>query len=709
MNRKDKSLRLCLLFLLLPLFSAAQFDYPKTRKSADSEVFHGTTVADPYRWLECDTCAEVRSWVIEQNKVTQKWFAAVTYRNEIRKRLAKIWSFSSMTPPSKKADKFFIYKNDGTQNHSVLYWFSQKDSTHKILLDPNTFSIDGTTSLNSAVPDSKAKYMAYSISHKGSDWSEIKIKEIQSGVDLKDHLKWVKFSGISWYKNGFFYSRYDAPKGAEYSVRNEYHKVYYHTIGTDQSADVLIYAENDKPLRNFGVNLIPNSTWLVLSSTEGTSGNSVRVADAKNWKPGVKLEWKVVAEGFSDDYSPVGFVKGKMLFLTNASAPNRKLIAVNPNNLLPGSQVVVIPERESVLESVSIANGKLVVKYLENVSSKLQVFSLEGIYERDIELPLIGMVSGISGSMNEPVIYYSMVSYTFPSRIYKVDLRNYQTSLYFKPEIDFKSENFETKQVWYTSKDGTKVPMFITHKKGLKYDGNNPLFLFGYGGFNIGYTPEFRVDRSVFLENNGIYCVANIRGGGEFGQNWHKAGTKLQKQNVFNDFIAAAEYLIEKGYTNKNKIAIHGRSNGGLLAGACLTQRPDLFKCVIPQVGVLDMLKFHRFTIGWAWKGDYGSSDNKEEFEYLLRYSPVHNVKPAQYPATLVVTGDHDDRVVPAHSFKFIAELQANQKGDAPVLVRIDTGGGHGSGKPLAMQIDEYTDMWTFVFYNLGMDFNLQE
>ncbi len=302
-----------------------------------------------------------------------------------------------------------------------------------------------------------------------------------------------------------------------------------------------------------------------------------------------------------------------------------------------------------------------------------------------------------------------MVSYTFPSRIYKVDLRNYQTSLYFKPEIDFKSENFETKQVWYTSKDGTKVPMFITHKKGLKYDGNNPLFLFGYGGFNISYTPEFRVDRSVFLENNGIYCVANIRGGGEFGQNWHKAGTKLQKQNVFNDFISAAEFLIEKGYTSKSKIAIHGRSNGGLLAGACLTQRPDLFKCVIPQVGVLDMLKFHRFTIGWAWKGDYGSSDNKEEFEYLLRYSPVHNVKSAQYPATLVLTGDHDDRVVPAHSFKFIAELQSNQKGDAPVMVRIDTGGGHGSGKPLAMQIDEYTDMWTFVFYNLGIDFKLQE
>jgi prolyl oligopeptidase len=419
----------------------------------------------------------------------------------------------------------------------------------------------------------------------------------------------------------------------------------------------------------------------------------------------MKLNFTSLVKEFKSDYEFAGSVPKGLLFLTNDSASNQRLILVDPKNPDRKFWKNILSEKEFVLESITLAGNSIIAKYLENVSSKVYQFDLSGKLIREIKLPVLGTVSGISGDMKSQVLYYAMVSYTFPSRVYQVDLKTGNTSLYFKPEIDFDSDAFETKQVWYTSKDGTKIPMFITHKKGLKIDGNNPTFLFGYGGFNISYTPEFRVDRTVFLENNGVYCVANIRGGGEFGEKWHKAGTKLQKQNVFDDFIAAAEYLISSGYTNKNKLAIHGRSNGGLLAGACLTQRPDLFKCVIPQVGVLDMLKFHKFTIGWAWTGDYGSSENKEEFDYLKKYSPVHNVKEIAYPATLVVTGDHDDRVVPAHSFKFIAELQYKQKGDAPVLVRIDSGGGHGAGKPLSMQIAEYSDMWTFVFANLEMSF----
>jgi len=684
-----------------------QLTYPETRKTDHKDIYHNAKVTDPYNWLECDTCTEVEAWVREQNKVTYDFLEKISFRNDIRKRLTEIWSFASMSAPSKKKGREFFYKNNGKQNHSV-FCMKSKNEEEKILIDPNTFSKDGTTSLNNTVVSRDAKYVAYSISKKGSDWNEIFIFDIDKNVVMRDHLKWVKFGGISWKGNGFFYSRYDEPKsGSEYSAKNMNHKVYYHSVGTTQDKDLLIYNEKDHPLRTMAVIVSSDEQYAVLTISEGTSGNAFSIAGISSWKPVDKIEFKEVVTTFESDYNYCGVVNKGLLFQTNNEAPNKKLICIDPENPNREKWKTIVPEKESVLESVNIAYGKLILKYLEKVSSKLYLYSTEGKPEKEIKLPVIGMVNGITGSKDEPVIYYSMVSYTFPSRIYKYYIEKDSTSLYFKPEIDFDSDNFETKQVFYKSKDGTEIPMFITHKKGLKIEGNNPLFLFGYGGFDISYTPEFRVDRSVFLENNGIYCVANIRGGGEFGEKWHTAGTKLNKQNVFDDFISAAEYLIKEGYTNKDKIAIHGRSNGGLLAGACLTQRPELYKCVIPQVGVLDMLKYHLFTIGWAWKGDYGSSEDKKEFEYLLNYSPVHNVKAGtKYPATMVVTGDHDDRVVPAHSFKFIAELQEKQSGEAPVLIRIDTGGGHGSGKPLSMQIEEYSDMWSFVFYELGMEFN---
>lgn len=689
------------------------YNYPYTKRSDHMDEYHGTKVLDPYNWLEDENSEETKKWVIEQNKVTYKYLEAIPFRNKVKERLTKIWSFSSMSAPFTKKKYTFFYKNTGTQNHSVLYIKKSAKAEPQVLLDPNTFSTDGTTSMGQTAISKNGKYIAYSISNAGSDWMEIKVKEIATGKDLTDHIKWAKFSGISWKGNGFFYSAYDAPKdGKDYTAKNEYHKVYYHQIGTPQEKDILIYEDKEHALRNFGVTVTKSEKFILLTGSEGTSGNSISIALIDKWKAGKEIEWTSIETGFDYDFGYVDENPEGVYLITNQDAPNRKLIYYNyysnPNREL----LNILPEDKSVLESITFSNGKFIANYLVDVSSRLKIFDLNGKFEKEIELPGIGKVNGVNGDIKDSLLYYSFVSYTFPTRIMKVNMKTGKSSVYFKPDIDFDSDNFITKQVFYTSKDGTKIPMFITHKKDLVIDGNNPTFLFGYGGFDISYTPEFRVDRAVFLENDGIYCVANLRGGGEYGEKWHEAGTKLKKQNVFDDFIAASEYLIKEGYTNTNKLAVHGRSNGGLLAGAVLTQRPDLFKVVIPQVGVLDMLKFHKFTIGWAWTGDYGSSDNKEQFEYLLNYSPVHNVKPQCYPATLVVTGDHDDRVVPAHSFKFISELQYQDQAcnrdtyfdQNPLMIRIDTKGGHGSGKPLAMQIEEYTDIWSFVMFNLEMN-----
>jgi prolyl oligopeptidase len=703
-----------LVFLSLTVLSQQRksgYNYPEIRRTDHADEYHGEKIQDPYFWLEDENSEETKKFVEEQNKVTYSYLENIPFRSKVKERLTEIWSFASMSAPFIVKNKFFFYRNTGKQNHAVLYMKEVGKKEPAVLLDPNTFSSDGTVSMGQVAISPDAKYAAYAFSSAGSDWTEIKIKDIKTGKTLEDHIKWVKFSGISWKGNGFFYSAYDAPKdGKDYSAKNEFHKIYYHSVGTTQQKDVLIYEDKENALRNFGVSVSEDQKYIVLSGSEGTSGNNLKTADISKWKSGKEISWKAVVDGFESDFEFVGQLPSGLLFITNAKAPNNRLLLIDPKNPSQTNWKEIIPENTSVLESVTLCNGKMIAKYLEDVSSRLKVFSTEGKFEKEIELPGLGMAGGLQSSFKDSLLYYSFVSFTFPSRIMKINMKTGKSSVYFQPEIDFDSENYETKQVFFTSKDGTKIPMFITHKKGLNIDGKNPTFLFGYGGFNISYTPEFRVDRTVFLENGGIYCVANIRGGGEYGEAWHKAGTQLQKQNVFDDFIAAAEYLIKEGYTDSDHLAAHGRSNGGLLAAAVLLQRPELFKVVVPQVGVLDMLKFHKFTIGWAWTGDYGSSDNKEQFDYLKNYSPVHNVPYYCLPATLVITGDHDDRVVPAHSFKFISEVQYKsaycndmQGNENPLMIRIDTKGGHGSGKPLAMQIEEYSDIWSFVMYNLGM------
>lgn len=681
--------------------------YPPTVKVDSSDVYFGTEVKDPYRWMEAGNSEEVRNWVKSQQVFTENYLATLPSRAAIKSRLTEIWSFEKMSAPFKKAGKVFYYKNNGTQNHSVLYMKDGEKETK--LLDPNTFSGDGTIAMSGLSISKDGKYAAYMKSKAGSDWKSIEILDTETGKKLSETLEWIKFSGISWKNDGFFYSRYPTPpEGEEYVQDNQFHKVYYHAVGTNQDQDILIYEDTEHAKRNFGVSVSKDQQIATLSGSETTSGNSLMVANISNWKPGTKMEWLTVTPDFAADIWMIHNQGSKVLCMTNHDAPRYRLIALDLKDPVLSNASDVLGETGDVLESVSIANNQLIAKYLRNVQSYLTVSDMDGNQTGEIDLPGIGIVGGISAEADESEMYFSFVNYTSPASIYRYDLESQGMDVYFEPEINFDSDAFETKQVFYKSKDGTEIPMFITHRKGLEINGNNPVFLFGYGGFNISYKPEFRIDRTVFLENDGIYCVPNIRGGGEFGEEWHMAGTQLQKQNVFDDFIAAAEYLIREGYTNSEKLAIHGRSNGGLLIGACMTQRPDLFKVAVPKVGVLDMLRYHKFTIGWAWVGDYGSSDDEEQFNYLRTYSPVHNVKEAAYPATIVVTGDHDDRVVPAHSFKFISALQAKQQGDNPVIIRIDTAAGHGSGKPVAKQIEEFTDTWTFVFHHLGMEFKTQ-
>lgn len=682
------------------------YSYPDTKRSDHVDNYHGTDVADPYQWLEFDTAPDVEAWVKEQNKVTYAHLETMEQREQIRARLTEIWNYSKKTAPFKKGEWWYYFLNDGIQNHAVMYRTAHADSTGEIFLDPNTFSEGGTTALTGYSWSKDHQYLAYSVGHSGSDWREFFVLNLETGEKLDDHVKWGKFTGISWLGNGFFYSRYDAPvEGMEYSNKNEFHKVYYHNVGTSQEDDILVYADMDHALRNFYVSVTDDEAWIVLGGSEGTSGNSVHIMKAPaRIDANTVFNFQPVVSDFEKDYWVMDHIDGNLYVETNDGAPNRRVVKFDPNNPAKANWTDVIPEREHVLDAISLAKGKIIARYLEDVVSHVYVHNLDGSLDHEMELPGIGKVNSLSFDRERATGYYSFVTFTGPTTVYSYNVESKERSEWFRPDIDFDTESLVTQQVFYKSKDGETIPMFITHKKDLEYDGNTPTMLYGYGGFDISITPEFRLDRSVFLESGGIYAVANLRGGGEYGEAWHKAGTKLQKQNVFDDFIAAAEYLCSEGYTNKDKLAIHGRSNGGLLVGAVMTQRPDLCKVALPKVGVLDMLKFHKFTIGWAWTGDYGSSENPEEFEYLLGYSPVHNVDSAAYPATLVITGDHDDRVVPAHSFKFISELQRNQAGKLPVMIRIDTDGGHGSGKPVSMQIAEFTDQWAFVFHHLGME-----
>ncbi len=677
--------------------------YPVTRKTDTVDTYFGTKIADSYRWLEDDRSAETGEWVKAQNKVTFDYLATIPFRKKVKDRLTQIWNFAKVSSLFKKGKNYFFYKNNGIQNQSVLYVQSGLNGTPKVLLDPNVLANDGTVSLGGLSVSKDGRYLAYSINRAGSDWSEIYTMEIESGKKLADKIKWVKFSDMAWKGNGFYYSAYDAPvAGSELSNKNEYHKVFYHKIGDTQNNDALIYEDKKNPLRNFSAGITADEKLLLLYGSESTSGTSLAVKelDVKD------SEFIPLVTNFENNYAVVHSEGNKIYVLTDKGAPKYQLLEIDIQAKPPYENwKKVIPESTDLLESVSLANGKFVAKYLKDVTTRLYVFDLKGKKEREIKLPGVCKVDAFDSDKDDSLAFFSYKTFTAPDVVYKYNMINGEMTVWFKPEIDFKSDDYETKQVFYTSKDGTKIPMFITSKKGIKLDGTNPCFLFGYGGFNSYYSPEFRIDRALFLENGGIYAIPGLRGGGDYGEDWHKAGTKCQKQNVFDDFIAAAEYLIKEKYTSSSKLAIHGRSNGGLLVGAVMTQRPDLAKVAIPTVGVLDMLRFHKFTIGWAWTSDYGSSENKEEFDCIIKYSPLQNVKPAEYPATFVTTGDHDDRVVPAHSFKFIAALQEKQKGTNPVLIRIDTNAGHGAGKPTSKQIEEYADIWSFVFYNLGMTY----
>tara|TARA_B100001109_G_scaffold247313_1_gene236960 strand:+ start:1982 stop:4150 length:2169 start_codon:yes stop_codon:yes gene_type:complete len=670
--------------------------YPEVRKDSVVDDYYGTQVSDPYRWLENDTSAETAAWVKAQNEVSFDYLAQIPYRDQIRERLTELWDYEKVGTPFKHGDYYFIYKNDGVQNQSVLYYQKGLDGTQEVLLDPNTLSDDGTASINGMGFSKDGKYMAYGISRAGSDWVTIQVMQLDNKQMLSDKVEYVKFSGISWQKDGFYYSAYEPPKeGSDYSGKNEFHTVYYHQLGTEQSEDKLIYRDGKYPLRNAGGGVTKDEEYLLISTSESTHGNALRIKKMGD-------DFKMMVNDFETENSLFHHLgNGKFLIQTNYNAPNGMVAIADYNNPEQKNWKPFIAEKDYVLRGVSVAGGKLIASYMKDVQSKLEVYDLEGNYQYDIELPGIG-IAGFSGDEDENTAFYSFSSYTYPTTIFKYDIAKNTSEVYFAPELDFDPAAYVTEQVFYKSKDGQEVPMFITHKKGLKKDGSNPTFLYGYGGFNISITPRFSVRNLVFLEQGGVYAVANLRGGSEYGEDWHKAGWRTNKQNVFNDFIAAGEYLIAEKYTSSKHLAIHGRSNGGLLAGAVMTQRPDLMAVSIPGVGVLDMLRYHKFTIGWAWAGEYMSSeDSLKAFEYLYGYSPLHNVKEGTaYPATMVVTADHDDRVVPAHSFKFISELQAKHGGDAPVLIRVDVDAGHGAGKPTEKVIDEWADVWSFVLWN---------
>jgi prolyl oligopeptidase len=677
--------------------------YPETQKDSTIDDYFGTTISDPYRWLENDTAPDVINWVKQENEVTNDYLAQIPFREKIKTRLTEIWNYPKYSSPFKKGDWYYFFKNDGLQNQSVMYRQKGLDGEAEVFLDPNKLSADGTVSLASITFSKDYQYCAVGVAQSGSDWNEIFVMNVGTKEKMTDKIEWVKFSGATWKGNGFYYSRYDAPaKGKEFSNQNEYMKIYYHTLGQDQAKDVLVYEDKKHPLRYFNADITEDERFLFINVSEGTSGNEILVQDLSKDEKTFRLLFK----GFENNYAIVTNNQDKILATTDKGAPSYRLIEVDPASPDEKNWKELIPEEKNLLEYVSSCGGKLFASYLVDASSRLYQYDYSGKKESEIPLPGIGTASGISGRKEDKEAFYTFTSFTDPGNIYRYDLTTGKSELFRKTEVKFNADDFETKQVFYTSKDGAKVPMFIMHKKGIKLDGNNPALLYAYGGFNISLTPSFSVSRIMFMENGGVYAIANLRGGGEYGEDWHKAGMLGKKQNVFDDFIAAAEFLISEKYTSSAKLAIHGGSNGGLLVGACMTQRPELFKVAIPAVGVLDMLRYHKFTIGWGWAVEYGSSDKKEDFDYLVKYSPLHNVKAGvNYPATMIMTADHDDRVVPAHSFKFAAELQSKQQKDGnPVLIRIDSKAGHGAGKPTTKLIEDAADMWSFVLWNLGAE-----
>lgn len=691
-----------LLGLMLMASCTQKLNYPQTAKFEVTDDYFGTVVTDPYRWLENDTSAETEAWVKAQNEVTFAYLNQLPGREKIAAELTELMNFERFTTPFKKAGKYIYSKNDGLQNQNVFYVVDSLGAEPKVLLDPNTLSDDGTVALAGFEISDDAKLLVYSIASSGSDWNEVFVKDIETGQMLDDHLKWVKFSGLSWYDGGIFYSAYDAPEqGSELSKSNEFQKVYYHKIGTSQAEDLLIKADREHAKRMFGAEVSDDKRFLFVSSSQGTSGNALLVKDlAKKNSDFVSL-----MADYEYDFNPVDNIGDQLFVLTNYKAPRYRLVKIDLNKPVEENWVDVLSEKENVLESVSLNGGQLVAKYMKDAHNVVEVYGIDGSFDYQLQLPGLGTVGSFAGKKDDVQSFFSYTSFTTPGEIYEYNFETKEMKLYFRPKVSFNPDDYAVEQEFYTSKDGTKVPMFIVHKKGIQLDGNNPTLLYGYGGFNISLTPGYSSSRMAFVENGGVYVVANLRGGGEYGENWHQAGTKMKKQNVFDDCIAAAEFLIDKKYTNPEKLALMGGSNGGLLVGSVVNQRPDLFKVALPAVGVLDMLRFQKFTIGWAWAGDYGTSDeSKGMFEYLYAYSPYHNIqKGGTYPAVLVTTADHDDRVVPAHSFKYLARLQEYNAGSLPTLIRIDTKAGHGAGKPTAKVIEEYTDVWAFTFYHLDM------
>ncbi|MCC7332678.1 MAG: S9 family peptidase [Flavobacteriales bacterium] len=676
--------------------------YPETQKVDSSDTYFGTTVSDPYRWLENDRSPETEAWVKAQNTVTFDYLSKIPFRETLKNRISALWNYEKVGAPFYENKVKYFYKNNGLQNQFVLY--SQKENNEPtVFLDPNSFSTDGTTSLGELSFSKSGKIAAYSISEGGSDWRKIIIIDAETKNILEDTLIDVKFSGISWKgEEGFYYSSYDKPKGSELSAKTDQHKLYYHKLGTPQKNDQLIFGGKANEKRRYvGGSVTEDDKYLFISASESTSGNELYI---KNLtipnSPIVKM-----VDNFDSDSYVIDNNESKLFLITNFNAPNKKIITVDAEKPQQSNWVDFIPETENVLDP-STGGGYIFAHYMKDAVSQIKQFDYSGKLIREIELPGIGTVSGIGGKKEDTTLYYSFTNYSTPESIYSMDPKSGKSKMYWSPKIDFKSDDYESKQVFYTSKDGTKVPMIITYKKGIKLDGKNPTILYGYGGFNISLTPSFNITNAVWMENGGIYAVANLRGGGEYGKKWHDAGTQLKKQNVFDDFIAAAEFLIKEKYTSSNYLAISGRSNGGLLVGACMTQRPELYKVAFPGVGVLDMLRYHTFTAGAGWAYDYGTAEqSKEMFEYLKKYSPVHNVQQGvKYPSTMVLTGDHDDRVVPAHSFKFAAELQAKNDGTNPTLIRIETNAGHGAGTPVSKLIEANADILSFAFYNMGIE-----
>jgi len=684
---------------------ASAFAYPVTQKVDQQDNYHGTVIADPYRWLEDANSAETKTWVDAENKVTQDYLAQIPARAAIKERLTRLWNFERFSVPYKEGGRYFYSRNDGLQNQSVLYTVKSLGDTPRVLLDPNTLAADGTVALAGLAVSPDGKHLAYSIAASGSDWNEVKVRDIETGQDRSDHIKWVKFSNTAWAHDGsgFYYSRYDEPtEAARLSGINYFQKVYFHKLGTEQSADVLVYDRPDQKEWGFSTNVTDDGHYLVISSSQGTERKRrifYKDLKARDGKVTGLLEAFDADYDFIDNDGPVFY------FRTDKNAQKSRIVAIDIRKPAIGDWKEIVPEQAATLAGASIVNKQLVLNYLTDAHSAVKIADLKGKAVREVSLPGIGSAGGFGGKRGDTETFYSYTSFTTPATIYRYDMKSGKSTVFRQPKVDFDPAAYETRQEFFTSKDGTRVPMFIVSKKGMKLDGSNPTYLYGYGGFNISLTPAFSVANLAWVEMGGVYVMANLRGGGEYGEAWHKAGTRLQKQNVFDDFIGAAEWLVSHKVTSPAKLSIGGGSNGGLLVGAAMTQRPDLFAAALPAVGVMDMLRFHKFTIGWAWTSDYGSSDNADEFKALVKYSPLHNLKAGGcYPATMITTADHDDRVVPAHSFKFAATAQAAQAGASPILIRIETKAGHGAGKPTSKQIEEVADKWGFLYRTLGMD-----